>query len=405
MYGNYGRRSPSPLRNQVGALRRGSVRLGGIIPPPPPPPPPSEPDRDEAFVQETGIKVYTSVPPRVVKRREEVVPEEEHDDSEDDDDEEDDDDDEDGEGDDDCYEIIMDDAIIEEDNEDDDDDDDNVHQTKPGAVNSSSKAPAGENDKPGSADKTSSKTTSKETPETLCGSKKVSSKASGENACNSDSTVISTAHPSLSGNKSSSGVSSNGSSAGVLHGAVSENFDDKMPPVKINDNVELPNLAKPVMNSSYDSKNISSNAGQNNSSGGSGSDMSRSSSNGSNNSVKMSANLSTSLKGLNLILSPTSTAPPTQAYVSLSTHGTPTKESPGDLFLTRGKPGRMSLPLRDRFIARPAALQDHSGNSATLDSRTKDGSLRPIRTIWFRRSFKNSAATVSTHITCKSLIL
>ncbi|XP_018023403.2 serine/threonine-protein kinase pakF [Hyalella azteca] len=387
MYGNFGRRSPSPMRNQVSGLRRGSGRLVGIIPPPPPPPPPSEPDRDEAFVQETGIKVYTSMPSRTAKRREDANPEGElnpsHDDEEDENEDDDDDDGDEGDvADDDCYEIIMDDAIIEEDNEDDDDDGDYEHHSK-SKIASTAKTHTN-----GTKPLLSVATESCDTKEVLENAENINNQLRSDNlVAPADSVSSSGATNSFSRNKSSSGVSSNDSSSGVLHGSGND-CTEAIPSVKIPDSQEHSKVISPI-----DVGNPRS-LQQGNSSEGSGSDMSRSSSNGSHNSVKINTTLSSSLKGLNLITSPTTTTAPTQPYAPLSTHCTPTKENNPSEFLVRGKPNRMSLPLRDRFIARPTVLQDNS-NSATGDVRAKDGTLRATRTIWFRRSFKNPTADTS----------
>ena len=409
MYGNYGRRSPSPMRNHGTPLRRGGGRLG-IIPPAPPLPPPSEPDRDEAFVQETGIKVFTSLPPRPVMRMaEEAHVEEEEEEEEEEDNHSDDDHDEDG----DCYEIIMDDAIIEEDNEDEEDEDDKnqdehvVRERKHSESANKEKHHKRKNSTSHNYHNHKEETKSNElvngdekipTDETQPGCQEISHTINVASTPASDSQASESAGGLFdknlnSNNKSSSGVSSNGSSGSVSHTNNTESCNMtnshsySLTPVGVDEfGGTAPLICSNGQTNDPPSANVS-----NIDVAETGSAMSRSISNNfsSPNNVKLSGTLSTSLKGLNQIVTSPTGLPPS-GHVSLSAHTTPTKE-PTD-FLVRGKPGRLSLPLRDRFIARPASQQESNGGQGE-PPRTKDGILRPTRTIWFRRSFKTASVS------------
>ena len=380
MYGNFGRRSPSPLRNQVGSLRRGGTRLVGGIPPPPPPPP-SEPERDEAFVQETGIKLFTSMPSRTFKRMDENSGGDTEEDEEEDDEQEENEED-------DPYEF-MDDAIIEEDNEDDEEEDeeeeeeeeeDTDDEENQGLENKSKNGGASNNE---GQDNTEACESTK--PEILPVKSEISSTNAKENNQLLPSTLCC---KSSVNNKSSSGVSSNGSSSGVLHAQVAD-ATASLPPVKIDDAVEICDAVsgserKPIEAGSEISATAAL-ATPNIGTTTIGSNVVHTCSKGNvnTNSSTLTRNLSSSLKGLNKITSPTSTAAP----VSMSAHTTPTKE-PAD-YLFRSKPGRMSLPYRDRY-SRPTTLQD----GGTSEQRVKEVTLRPARTIWFRRSTKSVVSTL-----------
>ena len=371
MFGNFGRRSPSPLRNQIGGLRNRGV--GRIIPPAPPPPPPSEPDKDEAFVHETGIKLFTSRPPCIVQRRpscDDDVPEELH---EDDEEEEEEDDDEDE---DDCYEIIMDDAIIEEDGEDDDED----------------------NDDPIS---NSNDNSEKENIDIMSNKKHPEGKLKeGNNKEVQDKLSASKLQLSNS-NRSSSGISSNDSSTGnvALNSSSSGSANSVVRRLSAL-NLDLPNYNFPNSdenlledNGSNDKKCVDCTTQERKLSCQSCKSIEsnssiEASSEGSAGSVKLVGSLSSSLKGLdNIISSPPPSAGFQSGGVSSSAHTTPTKE-PTTEFLFRGKSARSSLPIRDRFITRPTAEQ-------VAGQVGKEVSLRPIRTIWFRRANKPIQPTVS----------
>ena len=411
MYGNYGRRSPSPLRNQqVGVLRRGGGRLG-IIPPPPPPPPQSEPDRDDAFIQETGIKVYQSTPaPRGSKR------EDSEDGGMDSDDEEGEEEDCDVSEDDDCYEI-MDDAIIEEDNEDDDDDDDEDEddeedEDEDNDQNTEKKKESGSRPSSATASKprvevpVPRKASAEEVGEVQAANKRDSSGA------HSDTQEASSCTPSsLCTNRSSSGVSSSGSS-GILQQGSELPQNHELPPVKINEPVQLPSeflqqqdlwkgpnpssassgpdaaAAAVRVGSDVDSCN-EGDISRSSSEGNSCSSSSTATASSNTSVVRLNKKLSSSLKGLNKLPSPTTA--PASHFGTLSAHTTPTKDPPVE-YLVRGKQGRMSLPIRDRFSVRPTSLQDGGGGPAG-DQRSKE--LKPTRIIWFRRSFKASTVSFS----------
>ena len=120
-FGPYNRRMPGErqiLQDRSGTFMR-RIRMGGTLggrSSDPPTPTPSEPDTDEAFVEESGIKLFTHSASKKAPQLDDIEDDDELDDEDDDDDNEDEEDP--------LYELdVMDDTIVEEEDEDDDEKD------------------------------------------------------------------------------------------------------------------------------------------------------------------------------------------------------------------------------------------------------------------------------------------